>query len=426
MNGFETIRRIKNSSRIPLQPVVIMVTAYGREEIIRQAKDESLDGFLIKPVSQSLLFNSIMEAFHRGVVDEARQSADKFQGREIAAEIRGARILLAEDNEINQELAKELLEGIGVEIAIAENGVQALEMVQKSSFDAVLMDIQMPEMDGLEAAAEIRKMHRFKDLPIIAMTAHAMAGDKEKSHDAGMNDHITKPIDPDAFFSTLVKWIKPKQPVSGVRAAPADPGEAAFPFQLDGVDTEDGLRRASNNEHLYKKLLFKVRDNYADAPSRIKAWAAGGEQDEALRLAHSIKGSASSVGAVSLAEAAGRLETALGKEPLDKLEPLIQGLENAHDAFRTALAALGDGKEPANAPVDQEVDLGAFRAALDNLGPAVRSRAPKKCGEALASLEALACPPDVTAHMNELKQKISRYDFKRAAAILEIIQKKLA
>ncbi len=123
--------------------------------------------------------------------------------------IRGARVLLAEDNEINQQVAEEILQQAGLVVRIANNGKEAVEMVKAGKFDVVLMDIQMPVMGGFEATQEIRRDERFKDLPIIAMTAHAMAGDREKSIEAGMNDHVTKPIDPDQLISALVKWIKP-------------------------------------------------------------------------------------------------------------------------------------------------------------------------------------------------------------------------
>ena len=197
MDGIEAGRRIKKGAGARKVPTVVMVTAYGREEIMRQAEGAGLDGFLIKPVNESVLLNTIMEVLGRGVHRQFRPLAAQATQPDAMASIRGARLLVAEDNEINQQVAREILESAGFVVEIANNGREAVEKVRSSPYDAVLMDIQMPEMDGLQATAELRQDGRFVDLPIIAMTAHAMAGDREQSLKAGMNDHVNKPIDPD-------------------------------------------------------------------------------------------------------------------------------------------------------------------------------------------------------------------------------------
>ena len=176
--------------------------------------------------------------------------------------IRGARILLAEDNEINQQVATELLEGAGLEVAVANNGREAVDAVGKAEYDLVLMDIQMPEMDGFQATAEIRKDARFRDLPILAMTTQALVGDREKSLAAGMNDHVTKPIDPDQLFATLAKWLgnsKTKPPRAG---APLVDEEGRLPSDLAGISVASGLRKAAGNERLYRNLLLKFRSTH--------------------------------------------------------------------------------------------------------------------------------------------------------------------
>ena len=210
VNGIETTKMIKSDPDIPSRLLVIMVTAYGREEIRKQAESVEIDVFLVKPVTNSLLFDAIMEAFgkHGG-----RKSRPIKYGVEKISEIgniRGARVLLAEDNEINQQVATELLEKAGLRVTIANNGKEAIKAIEGSEFDLVLMDVQMPEMDGLEATGYIRENPRFSNLPIVAMTAQAMTGDREKCIEAGMDDYVTKPIDVNDLFSALVKWIKPK------------------------------------------------------------------------------------------------------------------------------------------------------------------------------------------------------------------------
>ena len=218
----------------------------------------------------------------------------KGSDEEELRKIRGARVLLAEDNEINQQVAKEILEQAGLVVSIANNGKEAVEMVKAGNFEVVLMDIQMPVMGGFEATQEIRKDGRFKDLPIIAMTAHAMAGDREKSLEAGMNDHVTKPIDPDQLFSALVRWIKPGKREMSESASesliPEEGGEDLLPSELPGISIASGLDRVGGNKQLYAKLLCKFRDGQENAVEQIKAALQSGDVDTAARLGSHGKG----------------------------------------------------------------------------------------------------------------------------------------
>jgi signal transduction histidine kinase/CheY-like chemotaxis protein len=209
MDGIEASKRIKAHGGLSKIPAIVMVTAYGREEVMQQTEEVGLEGFLLKPVSPSMLFDSIMQAFGKAVPEISRVAQRKEQEAGAFGNIQGARVLIVEDNEINQQVAREILEGAGLNVALANDGQEAVNAVKENNYDAVLMDIQMPVIDGYTATREIRKDERFKELPIIAMTAHAMAGDEDKSLQAGMNGHVTKPIDPDQLFSALQKWIKP-------------------------------------------------------------------------------------------------------------------------------------------------------------------------------------------------------------------------
>jgi CheY-like chemotaxis protein len=203
MNGIEASKRIKGHPHLSKIPAVILVTAYGREEIMQEAEKAGLEGFLIKPVNSSLFFDTIMQALGKDVRKSSPAVRQRDQEVELLQNIHGARVLLVEDNEINRQVAKEILTGAGLEVFLANDGQEAVDAVGKEHYDAVLMDIQMPVMDGYLATEAIRSDPRCKDLPIIAMTAHAMAGDREKCLAAGMNDHVTKPIDPEQLFSTF-------------------------------------------------------------------------------------------------------------------------------------------------------------------------------------------------------------------------------
>ena len=272
IDGFEAARRIRQDSRLTKAPVIVLVSAYGREEIMWRAEAEGLDAFLIKPISPSVMFDTIMQALSKDAPREFAPLDRKEQALDMLKGLEGARVLLVEDNELNQQVAMEILAGAGMIVSLAGNGQEALDAVQANRYDAVLMDVQMPVMDGYTATRIIRRDLRFKDLPIIAMTAHAMAGDQEKSAAAGMNDHVTKPIDPKQLYAVLARWISASPPPAEETRAPemippdAD-GKALddsapisaeaqpFPDALEGFDLMAGLSRLQGNKALYRKLL---------------------------------------------------------------------------------------------------------------------------------------------------------------------------
>jgi len=231
MDGIEAARRIE-AMPLAVKPRRIIVTAYGREEVFHEAQGAGLDGVLVKPVSPSLLFDTTIRALAGETPPRSPAAAPAVPAAAPSlARLRGARVLLVEDNDLNQQVAMELLGAAEVEVDLATNGEEAVRRVEAGTYDLVLMDLQMPVMDGVEATRRIRTLPGRAGLPVLAMTANAMAGDRERSLAVGMNDHITKPIDPDALFEALLRWLPE-------RAVPADP-LAAVP----GLDVADGLRR---------------------------------------------------------------------------------------------------------------------------------------------------------------------------------------
>ena len=205
LNGIETGRRILSMSDRAAPPHLIMVTAYGREEVMKQAEENGFDNVLIKPVTSSVLFDTAVM-----VLDSDREATESVRAEQSfdVQGLMGCRVLLVEDNEINQEVAIGQLEDAGIVVDLAENGEIATRMIVDNEYQAVLMDMQMPVMDGIEATRIIRSSSRFQALPIIAMTANAMAADRERCLEAGMNDHIPKPIDPEELFRVLTRWTK--------------------------------------------------------------------------------------------------------------------------------------------------------------------------------------------------------------------------
>ncbi len=428
MDGLETSRRIKEHSKLGRIPTIIMVTAYGREEVMRRAERLGLDGFLIKPVGQSVLFNTIVEAFGEEAEKSALKDSEAALPESPAAGIRGSRILLVEDNEINQQVAREILEKAGVKVTVASDGGEAVELARRNEFDAVLMDIQMPVMDGFAAAAAIRSEERLGDLPIIAMTAHAMAGDREKSLEAGMNDHVTKPIDPISLIATLEKWVE-----GGKTFAPTTPDTynknerlAALPDRIEGVDMREGLMRLGENRKLYHDLLVKFRKSYSDAALRIEDLLEKGDAEQARRLAHSVKGIAGNLGARSLFEAAGEVESALQSGEMERRAGLLRDFGLELDRIIRGLQVVSDEAPEARVADDASADdPDAALALIEELLPHVRARKPKRCEPFLEQIAALAWPGNLHADAASLKESIRKYQFKEAIDILNDMSSKL-
>ncbi len=436
MDGLEASEKILQHSRLTHKPKIIMVTAYGREELMNQVDRIGLDGFLIKPVTPSMLMDATMAAFGKEDASLSRRRKGTAAEPEGVANIRGAHVLLVEDNEINQQVAQEILGGAGLNVTTVGDGKQALDAVTGDhDFQAVLMDIQMPVMDGYTASREIRKDKRLDDLPIIAMTANAMAGDREKALDAGMNDHVAKPIDVNQLFTCLGQWIKPGErgfepaadTPSPTTEPPAPVAKDELPKTIEGINLEEGLMRVGGNEKLYRKLLVKLRDDYADTEKEIKDLLKTEKAEEAERLAHSIKGVAGNVGAGSLQEAAAAVEFAIKDGLSDPGDERISAFGKVLANVITALGVLG-GEEPQAVTArdtGQEGDPEALSAALSEMVPHLKTRKPKPCKEAMTKVKTCPCPPTVSMEMGDLEKLIKKYKFKEALPLVEGILDKL-
>jgi len=330
MNGMEATQRIKESLGTAGVPTIIMVTALNRDEVIDKGEKIGLDGFLTKPVTPSDLLDIIMETLHgKGGLLQGSPSSDHWKIKTLEA-IKGAEVLLVEDNTINQLVAQDLLTQAGLRVTIAENGKQAVELAGSTAFDALLMDLQMPEMDGFEATKVIRSNKSIVQPPIIAMTANAMAGDRERCLAAGMDDHVAKPIEPEILYETLIKWIPAFERELVISQAPQEvtpedlpDQEIGFPSNLVGIDIEAGLRRTGENRELYITLLkLFVKDHGNDDQVIIDAI----EQKDiplAHRTAHTLKGVAGGIGALALYDSGQHLETALKEKQSSLFESLM-------------------------------------------------------------------------------------------------------
>jgi len=360
IDGIETARRIRAQASHAEIPAIMMVTAHGREEAYLEADNVGLDGFLLKPVYASVLYDTLLDVLGVETVSGPRSVKNKKQIITLD-EIRGAHILLVEDNIINQRVAIEFLEDAGMDVTLASNGQECLDVLQQGIFDLVLMDIQMPELDGLEATRRIRQDRRFQDLPIIAMTAHAMSGDREKSLAAGMNEHITKPIDKEELYLTLRRWIENRShsatpEVESVDMAGPEGDGVQLPY-MPGIDQAEALKVLNGKQHLFLEMLHDFQENFGTLPTRLRELSGVNEWEEIQTIAHTIKGVASYIGASSLMKQAGTLENHL---KAGKQDEAANRLVSFIDEINTVLSSL------ALLPAAIEEDHLAEESALEN------------------------------------------------------------
>jgi signal transduction histidine kinase/DNA-binding response OmpR family regulator/HPt (histidine-containing phosphotransfer) domain-containing protein len=409
MNGDEACLRIQDDPAITHKPKVVIVTAYGRENVIRLARQADVDGFLIKPVSPSTLLDAILSALGRGRLLGASEPATRPDAREAqAGRFAGLRLLLVEDNSINREFATELLQSEGIEVEQAENGREAVENVRTRDYDLVLMDIQMPVMDGLEASRQIRALgrapggERFATLPIIAMTALAMEQDAEKSRQAGMNDHVTKPVMPDYLMDVLAKWLPARVPDT---RQPETPGELPPDLAaLTSLDAASGVRRIGGRVGAYRKQLRRFRDHYADAADTLRRLLAGQDIAAAEAYCHALKGVTGNIGAMALYTQVDAIDARLklGQRPDATAQDELA--ERLHAVMRD-IDSLPTGDAPGSpavklAPTAVLALMGRLTHALSyDLGAAEPLLAQLRAGvgddELAAALDAIAALVDV-------------------------------
>jgi CheY-like chemotaxis protein len=375
-----------------------------------------------------MLFDSAVEAL--GTEHETAHEVPAASGLDLSR-LRGARILLVEDNELNQEVALGLLEDAKISIDLAANGEDAVRMVDAKKYDLVLMDMQMPVMDGLTATKAIRAKPQLSNLPIIAMTANVMAADREKCIEAGMNDHVAKPIDPEELFTVLLRWIKPGD---GSGAAPERPTPAASAsavarvadaeaIAIPGIDTKAALRRAGGSRKRYESLLRKFAQPSPGGVEEIRKALAAGDTETAARAAHSIKGSAANLGATAVAEVAAKAESAIlsGQGVDEALRSLAACFDTTAAAIRAALpsdmVASGNG--------------GGSVDAATILEPLMRLKTLLKNDDGEAADFILDARPDLSrvlteGEINTLAGQVGNFDFAAALHSLSDIAARLS
>lgn len=292
MNGVELVEHLRKiTDKIPS---VVMVTAFGIDSIKEATTQKIVDNYLLKPVNPSTLFDVVNNLLHLTPTRSKTEVNSMVDMAYLRGQLTGKKILLVEDNDMNLDLAIELLQDVGVDVAIARNGLEALDQVEREAFDCVLMDIQMPEMDGLTATQKIRQNDRHKQLPILAMTAHAMKGEAEKSLAAGMNEHITKPIDPFVLYTALIKHIHQKE--ISIQQTSGD----TLPYQIEGINLQDGLYRLGNKRASYEKLLKSYASVYGNISEECDQLLRDKQIKSIAAYFHTLSGITGNLGAQAL------------------------------------------------------------------------------------------------------------------------------
>jgi two-component system sensor histidine kinase/response regulator len=423
MNGVETVQRLQDG-HVSNAPAVIMVTAYGREDAIGSAIERGvvLKSVLTKPVTPSTLLEAIGEALGKGLITETRANERAESYSEAILKLNGARVLLVEDNEMNQELAVELLAQAGVDVVVADNGQLALDVLATDTgFDGILMDCQMPVMDGYTATREIRRMPTVSHLPIIAMTANAMAIDREQALGAGMNDHISKPLNVEMMFATMAKWIKPILSHSRITDFSESIAPISLPVQLPGIDITAGLATCMNREEFYLRMLHKFRETHEQFMGDFDAACQSNDSQGPMRTAHTLRGSAGNIGAKELAATAAVLEQACkAGAGIDELTRLRSVLGQELTKVMTGLAQLKNEEMTKAAPVVSPLNVTELGALIARL----RKLLIDSDTSALAVVEELDTA--LSDHSSAIKlrllsQQIDRFDFDEALATLDAI-----
>ena len=424
-DGVETIRRIHADRRFAAPPAILMVSVCSRETVLEQEGRLPVDGFLTKPVGPALLYHSLLQVMQPELAHARAAASPAGSAKRDLAPLHGARILLVDDNANNRVVACDFLATARVQVDCAVSGMDAIAMVQEGDYDLVLMDIQMHEMDGLSATRRIRALDCGKNLPIVAMTAHAMTGDREKSLAAGMIDHITKPIDPELLFGALLKWINPARLAGRTLPpglAPADAAKARWrgaPLPaVAGINWEVALASVGYAQLRLYRRIRNFAGEYAHIGAQLQAALEAGRLDQLQGMAHNLKSNAAYLGAESVAALASTLEHELRD---GRTAQVAQHCAELETALATVLAGLADVIARAEARSADPARLAPLLQRLADLLGADDARAE----DVLAELEALLAGGRHDAQLASIAHAVAEIEYHAAMAPLATLARSL-
>ncbi|MCU7834554.1 MAG: transporter substrate-binding domain-containing protein [gamma proteobacterium symbiont of Taylorina sp.] len=413
MDGEQTSLLIREQISKDKLPIVIMMTAYGREAAEQKINHMALDGFLVKPIMPSQLFNAFIQARQNisqstGTFDKPKKEPDQFVINPLKGDI-----LLAEDNKINQQVAREILEQMGLNVTICETGVEILQKLEKQHTDLILMDIQMPEMDGYEATRQLRKKFEFIDLPVIAMTANAMLEDIEKSHQAGMDEHISKPVDPLKLYHILSRYLDENNEEQKIDAASTvAPTIKNWPDEVPGLNIKKGIRQVGGNEALYQNLLKDFLKHHGNLEETLQQSIQNGDHKKTVRIIHTIKGVSGNIGADRMQSITSQIDLVLKKG--DTISPnLLNSLNEACRELYGCLQQLINGMGQIERNKQKNKPLALSKDDLEKLKSAIEngdSQAHELLQQLSTSLSSLVGHQKVT----EITESVQDYEYELA------------
>jgi len=426
LDGIEASERIAALSK-SLAPKIVLATAYGRDWPAEQLKAAGIIGQLSKPVTPSTLFGAIVDTMSEKIERPPHPVPGHPPALDLSA-LRGRHILLAEDNQINQEVALELLEDAGLKVDVVGDGVAALAMASRTDYDLILMDVQMPHMDGITATREIRRLPERLAVPILAMTANAFNEDRAQCVAAGMNDHVAKPVDPDRLFAALLHWLPaqattPQEPEHSLENGEDSAADAQLRQALrsiDGLDSSAGLHVTRGKLASYARHLRQFAGSHDSDGDKLRAALDAGQTTEGLRLAHALRGVAGNLGAVRIQQLATVIEQQLKRDNAGNAVLASQELAQLTQELAQLMARL---KLVLTTVVDVTADTGTAMptaesaSVLSQLRQLLESDAMAAHRYFLAHRADLA-PLLAAAEMERLAQSIERFSYDEALAVL--------
>ncbi len=439
LDGIEASRKIREELHLTLP--IIMMTAFAREVQRSAAEKVGINGFLTKPIFQSTLFDAIMDAFGKGGLQKSGAKISfTTKASMYKKQLKGCKILVADDNLTNQEVAKAILQGAGIAVTVVGDGEEAVAKIVRESFDAVLMDIQMPRINGFQATQQIRQIPGCETLPIIAMTAHALKGDEEKCLEAGMDGYVSKPINQDRLFYTIWRHLLNKKRVTdadgpgslaqeegGNEADASDLETAATPMQIPGIDVGTVLRSTGLNWRTFQDILLGFLQDNRDTVAAIQQALDTNDRKTLQHLAHSLKGSAGNIGAGELREAADELERGCGVHlPSADFAGLCQGLQQELSRLLAVIEPMQDVPAVTAGEDSQKVTTEDILLLLTSLTEAIDRADPEEIRKITTQVLDLTSVKKIDqATLAALETEISRYDYDQALKTIGYMQKAL-
>lgn len=419
INGLEASKIIKDKKPVQEQPPIVLVTAYGQE--VPGNDKKYIDEVLQKPVTISNVFDAVTRVFCKS--SQKRPDAPKKYA--IKPLPKKLSILLVEDNDVNRQLGFELLRKAGADVKFAFNGQEAVNILKDEIFDIILMDIQMPVMDGYEAARQIRKRKELDNIPIIAMTASAMSGDREKALHSGMNDHIPKPIEPAHLIEALIKWgIKDSDILDNHLVVHTDEAISINFKNIQGFNTDEGLKRSGWNPDLYKKLLAKFKSEYSNAADIIRKTYSDGEIENVKRIVHTVKGISGNLAAEGLYHASILVDTELEKNASIAEETMAEFTKELNLAI-TALESFEKAEALSEKQTLNTGDLNFLITVLERIEKPLSQFKPFGLARDVEAILGFSWPDDIGAMVDEFASHLKKYQLKEALVSLKNLQARL-